>query len=184
MAMQRELILFLCILILGRAAVILNDCQLIEALNGQLLYDNRLKYMSDYFPTDYRLYVKYEEVLRCQNITTLIDKGITVKELRYLWGIINERILFTIQRVLPSRHPSYVYVSDLLMIFTELLPEKQEVENDIIREILDRLGASEDNSIKVKAVPPKALLDNCFRVLYALYKDECRLCNPSFIWAF
>ncbi|XP_063801934.1 interleukin-34 isoform X2 [Pseudophryne corroboree] len=175
--MRTGLVLFLCGLVLGKAAVIPNDCHTIDVLNGKLLYDNRVTYMYEYFPTDYKLQVKYEEVLRCQNITALINKGITVKELRYLWGIINYRVLSKMQAVLPLRHPSLSYVTELQLLFHELQKE-QEVESDVILEILERLDRTE-----VKSVSPKALLDNCFRVLYALYEDECKLCNPSILLA-
>ncbi|PIO38707.1 hypothetical protein AB205_0125630 [Aquarana catesbeiana] len=176
--MEARLLFLLCVLALGRAAVILNDCHIIQTLHGKLLYDNRVTYMREYFPIDYKLYVKYEEVLRCQNITTLINKGITVKELRYLWGIVNENILQTIQRALPLRHPTRPYIKELQIIFEALLRdtnEEQQVESNQIQEILDRLHQSTD---EVKAVTPKALLDNCYKVLYALYEDECALCNP------
>ncbi|XP_077309611.1 interleukin-34 isoform X2 [Lithobates pipiens] len=181
--MEARLLFLLCVLALGRAAVILNDCQIIQTLHGKLLYDNRVTYMREYFPIDYKLYVKYEEVLRCQNITTLINKGITVKELRYLWGIVNENILQTIQRALPLRHPTRPYITELQNIFGALLRgtnEEQQVESDQIQEILERLHQSKD---EVKAVTPKALLDNCYKVLYALYEVECALCNPSIILA-
>ncbi|XP_073461756.1 interleukin-34 isoform X2 [Aquarana catesbeiana] len=181
--MEARLLFLLCVLALGRAAVILNDCHIIQTLHGKLLYDNRVTYMREYFPIDYKLYVKYEEVLRCQNITTLINKGITVKELRYLWGIVNENILQTIQRALPLRHPTRPYIKELQIIFEALLRdtnEEQQVESNQIQEILDRLHQSTD---EVKAVTPKALLDNCYKVLYALYEDECALCNPSIIMA-
>ncbi|CAI9616612.1 unnamed protein product [Staurois parvus] len=178
--MEGRLLFLLCVLALGRAAVILNDCQIIQTLHGKLLYDNRVTYMREYFPIDYKLYVKYEEVLRCQNITTLKNKGITVKELRYLWGIINESILQTIQRALPQRHPTRPYITELQNIFKVLLrdTDEQQVESDLVLKLLEQLNQSED---RMKAVTPKALLDNCFKVLYALYEVECALCNPRMI---
>ncbi|XP_072278922.1 interleukin-34 isoform X2 [Pyxicephalus adspersus] len=175
--MEGRLLCFLCVLVLGRAAVI-NHCNLIQTLQEKLLYDNRVLFMREYFPKDYKLYVKYEEVLRCQNITTLIDKKITVEELRYLWGIVNEAALQTIEGVLPQKHPTRPYIMELQAIFKNLLGNtKEEEASDPIRDILYRLNQSEDTA-KVKAVPPKALLDNCYKVLYALYEDECALCEP------
>ncbi|XP_040185251.1 interleukin-34 isoform X4 [Rana temporaria] len=150
--METRLLFLLCVLALGRAAVILNDCQIIQTLHGKLLYDNRVTYM--------------------------INKGITVKELRYLWGIVNENILQTIQRALPLRHPTRPYITELQNIFEALLRdtnEEQQVESNQVLEILERLHQSKD---EVKAVTPKALLDNCYKVLYALYEEECALCNP------
>ncbi|CAH2323879.1 interleukin-34 [Pelobates cultripes] len=131
-------VLFLSILVLGRAAVIPNECKITEVLNDKLQYEKRLMYMSDYFPLDYKFLVKHEEVLRCHNITNLRNQGIPVKELRYLWGIVNERILFKMKSALPGRHPSLQYVTDLAAIFKELLKIRQ-VSNEIILGILTRL---------------------------------------------
>ncbi|KAM4614582.1 interleukin-34 isoform 1-T2 [Discoglossus pictus] len=175
--MLRGIILFLSILY-GEANVIPDrTCQIIRALNDKLLYERRSMYMGEYFPLDYKLYVTYEEVLRRSNITSLTKQGITVKELRYLWGIVNEGILLKIKAVLRRHHPSLDYVTDLHNIFKELLKE-EEVDNEINENILERLRTSEGLGPR-KAVFPKALMDNCFKVLYALYEEECGLCNPG-----
>ncbi|KAM4722979.1 interleukin-34 [Rhinophrynus dorsalis] len=166
-----------CILVLGSAAVISKECQIIHALHDKLLYEKRLLYMGEYFPLDYKLNVSYEEVLRCQNISSLLNQGITVKELRYLWGIVNESVLLKMKAVLPSRHPSLGYVSELLSIFKELLQYLQEAESEIVHDILGRLMKTKGPDAR-KPVKPKALLDNCFKVLYALYEEQCSLCNP------
>ncbi|XP_018429647.1 PREDICTED: interleukin-34, partial [Nanorana parkeri] len=102
-----------------------------------------------------------------------ISKGITVKELRYLWGIVNESILQTIQRALLERHPTRPFIAELQGIFNVLLRGTAEESEEVVK-IVDRLHNSED---KVKAVTPKSLLDNCNRVLYALYGEDCRLGN-------
>ncbi|XP_063293881.1 interleukin-34 isoform X2 [Pelobates fuscus] len=169
-------VLFLSILVLGRAAVIPNECKITEVLNDKLQYEKRLMYMSDYFPLDYKFLVKHEEVLRCQNITNLRNQGIPVKELRYLWGIVNERILFKMKSALPGRHPSLQYVTDLAAIFKELLKIRQ-VSNEIILGILTRLKVPNDVADR-KPVRPKALLDNCFKVLHELHREDCSLSNP------
>ncbi|XP_053304942.1 interleukin-34 [Spea bombifrons] len=164
-------------LALARAALVPNECQITKALNGKLLYDKRLMYMSDYFPLDYKLFVKHEEVLRFQNITSLMNQGIPVKELRYLWGIINERVLVRMKAVLPGRHPTFSYITELLAIFKELLQIQQEADNEIVLRIMKRLRLPQELTSQ-KPVRPKALMDNCFRVLFALYEEECGLCNP------
>ncbi|XP_053558266.1 interleukin-34 [Bombina bombina] len=180
--MQRRIILFLCVLDLWKAAMLQDECQITQILNGKLLYDNRLLYMEDNFPLDYKLYVTYEDVLRYQNITSLIKQGITVKELRYLWGIVNEGILLKIKAVLREKHPSFTYVSDLLTIFKALMDTQREREMEtnttIMQDILERRRIPDAIG---KPVRPKALMDNCFKVLYALYEEECGLCNPSYI---
>ncbi|XP_018116129.1 interleukin-34 isoform X2 [Xenopus laevis] len=180
--MQRGILLFLCTLVLGRTAVVYNKCRITRALNDKLLYDKRLTYMGDYFPKDYKIFVRYEEVLRCQNITSLNNQGITVEELRYLWGIINEEILIKIKKVLPDRHPSMGYIMELQKIFKELLRDDIEIQTEIIQDIMERLSRADDIG-PWKSVRPKALLDNCYRVLHALYEEECNLCKPSRLMA-
>ncbi|KAE8609194.1 hypothetical protein XENTR_v10011737 [Xenopus tropicalis] len=180
--MRRGILLFLCMLVLGRTSVIHYKCEFTHALNEKLLYDNRLTYMGDYFPKDYKIIVRYEEVLRCQNITSLRNQGTTVEELRSLWSIINEGILMKIIEVLPEKHPSFGYIKELLKIFTQLLPDNLKIQTEIIEDIMERLRKPDETG-PGKAVRPKALLDNCFRVLYALYEEECNLCNPSRLMA-
>ncbi|XP_068115681.1 interleukin-34 [Hyperolius riggenbachi] len=180
--MKGGILCFLCVLAQCRAAAIDKECKIIEMLSEKLHYENRTKYMQDYFPIDYRLYVKYEDVLRCENVTTLLqnNKGIAREELRYLWGIVNESILLSIKQVLRENHPTWKYIEELQTIFLKLLEgdHQEEVENTVVKEILERRGEPLDKA-KAKAVTPKALLDNCFRVLYALYGDDCRLYNAS-----
>uniref|UniRef100_A0A8C5R8L7 Interleukin-34 n=1 Tax=Leptobrachium leishanense TaxID=445787 RepID=A0A8C5R8L7_9ANUR len=175
--MEGAAALLLGILVLGRAAVIPNECQLTEVLDDKLLYEKRLMYMSDNFPMDYKFLVKHEEVLRSHNISNLRDQGIPVKELRYLWGIVNERILIKMKSMLPTKHPSVAYITDLQAIFKELLLGQEMPNNDVLHGILAKLKA-ERGTAERKPVRPKALLDNCFKVLYALYKEECGLSNP------
>ncbi|XP_069595635.1 interleukin-34 isoform X1 [Ranitomeya imitator] len=125
MAVQRGVVIFLWVLVLVRTAAIQDKCRIIELLSRKLQYENRIMYMRDYFPTDYQLPVKYEEILRCENISSLISKGISVEELRFLWGIVSENVLLSIWHVLPQRHPSCSYINDLKTIFTELHTSNQ-----------------------------------------------------------
>ncbi|XP_073420430.1 interleukin-34 isoform X1 [Dendrobates tinctorius] len=129
----------------------------------------------DYFPTDYQLPVKYEEILRCQNISSLVSKGLSVDELRFLWGIVSENVLLSIWHVLPQRHPSHSYINDLKTIFHELHAGNQPDLTDIAKDLVGRLWTPGD---KVKGVAPKDLLDDCWRVLDVLYQEECGLCLP------
>ncbi|XP_071973087.1 interleukin-34 isoform X2 [Engystomops pustulosus] len=140
-----------------------------------LSYENRILYMHDYFPIDYKLPVKYEEILQCQNITSLFSDGITVDELRFLWGIVNENILLSMLRALPERHPSRSYINDLKNIFKKLHNGIQPELSNTINDILARLLIPGD---RVKGVAPKNLLDDCFRLLDVLYQEECDLCLP------
>ncbi|KAM3920676.1 interleukin-34 [Leptodactylus fuscus] len=173
MAIQKGVIFFLCVLNLVRTAVIQDECHFIELISRKLQYENRIMYMRDYFPTDYQLPVKYEEIFQCQNITNLISEGTTMEELRFLWDIVSENVLLSIWRVLPQRHPSQSYISDLRNMFNALHVSPQPELSDVIKDILGRLWTPGN---KVKGVSPKDLLDDCLRVLDALYQEECNLC--------
>ncbi|XP_077145055.1 interleukin-34 [Ranitomeya variabilis] len=175
MAVQRGVVIFLWVLVLVRTAAIQDKCRIIELLSRKLQYENRIMYMRDYFPTDYQLPVKNEEILRCENISSLISKGISVEELRFLWGIVNENVLLSIWHMLPQRHPSRSYINDLKAVFTELHTGNQPDLTDIAKDIVGRLWTPGD---KVKGVAPKDLLDDCWRVLDILYQEECGLCLP------
>ncbi|XP_056381398.1 interleukin-34 [Hyla sarda] len=175
MTVQRGVLFFLWVLVLARAAVIQEECRIIELISRKLLLENRITYMRDYFPIDYQLSVKYEEIFQCQNITSLINEGIMVDELRFLWGIISENVLQSIWRVLPPRHPSHSFISDLKNIFNALHIGAQPELSDITKDILRRLWTPGN---KVKRVTPKNLLDDCVRVLDLLYQEECDLCLP------
>ncbi|CAN2389286.1 hypothetical protein PRIEUP_LOCUS5699 [Pristimantis euphronides] len=182
MAVQRAVVFFLCALVLARTAVMRDDCQMIELTSRKLLHENRILYMSDYFPIDYQLAVKYEEILQCQNISSLIKDGISLNDLRYLWGIISENLLQRIWDMLPQRHPSRAYISDLKDIF-KLLHIDYTVRNaasiqhpsDHITDIQTRLWTAGD---KWTNVTPKNLMDDCLRVLNVLYQEQCQLCVP------
>ncbi|XP_073515929.1 interleukin-34 [Phyllobates terribilis] len=175
MAVQRGVVIFLWVLVLVRTAAIQDKCRIIELLSRKLQYENRIMYMGDFFPTDYRLPVKYEEILRCQNISGLISKGISVDELRFLWGIVSENVLLSIWHVLPQRHPSSSYINDLKTILNVLHVGDQPDLTDIVKDIVGRLWTPGD---KVKGVAPKDLLDDCWRALDVLYQEECVLCLP------
>ncbi|XP_073420431.1 interleukin-34 isoform X2 [Dendrobates tinctorius] len=175
MAVQRGVVFLLWVLVLVRTAAIQDKCRIIELLSRKLQYENRIMYMRDYFPTDYQLPVKYEEILRCQNISSLVSKGLSVDELRFLWGIVSENVLLSIWHVLPQRHPSHSYINDLKTIFHELHAGNQPDLTDIAKDLVGRLWTPGD---KVKGVAPKDLLDDCWRVLDVLYQEECGLCLP------
>ncbi|XP_075704249.1 interleukin-34-like [Rhinoderma darwinii] len=174
MSALRGVVFFLCVL--GRTAVILDECRIIELISRKLMIENRVMYLRDFFPIDYQLPVKYEEILRCQNVTSLINEGITVKELRFLWGIVNDNVLLSIRSALPQKHPSRSYINDLKEIFKLLHLDAQPELSDVIQDVLQRLWTPGN---KVKGVAPKFLLDDCVRVLDVLYREECDRCLPS-----
>ncbi|KAM4018398.1 interleukin-34 isoform 1-T1 [Anomaloglossus baeobatrachus] len=176
MAVQRGVVFFLWVLVLGRTAVIQDKCRIVELLSRKLQYENRILYMHEYFPTDYQLPVKHEEILRCQNITSLVSKGVSVDELRFLWGIVSENVLLSIWRVLPQRHPSRTYVNDLKTIFHVLHVGDRLDLSDRVKDIVGRLWTPGGAVI---GVSPRDLLDDCLRVLDVLYQEACALCLPS-----
>ncbi|XP_069824733.1 interleukin-34 [Dendropsophus ebraccatus] len=175
MTVQKGIVFFLWVLVLVRTAVIQDECQIIKLISRKLASENRITYMHDYFPIDYQLPVKYEEILQCQNVTSLISEGIEVDELRFLWKIISENVLMSILNVLPQKHPSRSYISDLKDIFNALHISAQPELSDFIKDLLRQLWTPGD---KVKGVAPKDLLDNCLRALDILYQEECGLCLP------
>ncbi|XP_040265956.1 interleukin-34 [Bufo bufo] len=176
MAMQRGVIFFLWVLVLARTAVIQDQCRVIELISRKLRLENRIMYMHDYFPIDYQLLVKHEEILGCQNVSNLVNDGITVDELRFLWGIVSENVLQSVWSILPPRHPSRSYVSDLRNVFNVLHTGAQPELGDNIKDVLERLWTPGD---KMTSVAPKDLLYDCLRVLDILYREDCDLCVPG-----
>ncbi|KAM4018399.1 interleukin-34 isoform 2-T2 [Anomaloglossus baeobatrachus] len=150
MAVQRGVVFFLWVLVLGRTAVIQDKCRIVELLSRKLQYENRILYM--------------------------VSKGVSVDELRFLWGIVSENVLLSIWRVLPQRHPSRTYVNDLKTIFHVLHVGDRLDLSDRVKDIVGRLWTPGGAVI---GVSPRDLLDDCLRVLDVLYQEACALCLPS-----
>ncbi|XP_072492702.1 interleukin-34 isoform X1 [Notamacropus eugenii] len=149
------------------------ECAITGSLRDKLQYKNRLRYMKHYFPIDYRISVPYEGVLRLANITRLQQAEVSQPNLRYLWASLNCNTMEIIQNVLLENHPSWNYIKEIY----ELLIYVREIAMDLqvdpqVETILTLANSGRDR----KLVKPKALLDNCYKVMDLLY---CLCCKES-----
>ncbi|KAJ8398608.1 hypothetical protein AAFF_G00421360 [Aldrovandia affinis] len=170
-------------------------CKSMNTLKASLNLINRRQYMKHNFPINYTIRVHYEEVFRVHNISRLRARvqGLEARELQNLWLLVNQQVLKRILRVLPERHPSHKYTSDLENLFRmvqqvfqqvfqqqQLGPQGEEREPpERIQEILDRMSDPDVKVWKWKSVRPKALLDNCYRTMHCLFQD-CFQSNEDF----
>ncbi|XP_017917164.1 interleukin-34 isoform X2 [Ovis aries] len=149
-----------------------DECAITGFLRDKLQYRNRLQYMKHYFPINYRVSVPYEGVLRTANITRLRAR-VSQQELRYLWVLVSLSATEWVQEVLLEGHPSRKFLEE---VHTLLLDVKQGLRgmevSPQVEAVLNLLSAPGS----LKLVRPKALLDNCFRVMELLY---CPCCKES-----
>ncbi|XP_068849380.1 interleukin-34 [Capricornis sumatraensis] len=150
-----------------------DECAITGFLRDKLQYRNRLQYMKHYFPINYRVSVPYEAVLRTANITRLQRARVSQQELRYLWVLVSLSATEWVQEVLLEGHPSRKFLEE---VHTLLLDVKQGLRgmevSPQVEAVLNLLSAPGS----LKLVRPKALLDNCFRVMELLY---CPCCKES-----
>ncbi|KAL1287934.1 IL34 [Ovibos moschatus] len=150
-----------------------DECAITGFLRDKLQYRNRLQYMKHYFPINYRVSVPYEAVLRTANITRLQRTRVSQQELRYLWVLVSLSATEWVQEVLLEGHPSRKFLEE---VHTLLLDVKQGLRgmevSPQVEAVLNLLSAPGT----LKLVRPKALLDNCFRVMELLY---CPCCKES-----
>uniref|UniRef100_A0A8B9TRM6 Interleukin-34 n=1 Tax=Anas platyrhynchos TaxID=8839 RepID=A0A8B9TRM6_ANAPL len=161
----------LCVLaVLRLEAAALGECELARLLRDQLGYEKRLQYTKHYFPVGYTLRVQYEEVLRPANITRL--GAASEASLRYLWFHVSAQAVRRLHQVLPEQHPSWPYTRGLGRLLDALVGEFSPATEvtAAVAELVQRLHSSER---RPKAVRPKALLDNCLRVLRMLFQAPC-----------
>lgn len=100
------------------------------------------------------------------------NRGFTESDLKLLWVFINSQVLETILDVLPKRHPSRTYVEDVALLFNYLRMGVEEMIEDIederVEEILYRISDMDVESRR-RWIRPKALFDNCYRVLKQIF---------------
>ncbi|KAH1181616.1 interleukin-34 [Mauremys mutica] len=175
--MQRGYVPFLySVAVLGLAAAVPEECTIIEALQNKLTYQQRLQYMKHYFPINYTVNVQFEEVLRPSNITRLREQDVSELSLRCLWLSVNSQVLPKIRAVLLEKHPSWEYIQDLCVLFEQLDEEYEDCNQgkmdttvwDVVEQVL-----TGDAGSSRKPVRPKALLDNCVKVMRMLYNESC-----------
>ncbi|NWU64183.1 IL34 protein, partial [Pterocles burchelli] len=162
--------------VLGLEAAAPGECELTRLLRDKLQYEMRLQYMKHYFPIDYTLRVQYEEVLRPANITRLRNGTVSEVALRYLWFHISSQAVLHIREVLPEQHPSWRYTRELCRLFDALGTEYSKYQQTDVEAVvanLVKLVHSGDTQSRRKAVRPKALLDNCLKVMWMLYGAPC-----------
>ncbi|KAF1534608.1 Interleukin-34, partial [Eudyptula albosignata] len=133
-------------------------------------------FQKHYFPIDYTVQVQYEEVLRPSNITRLRNGTVSDAALRYLWFHVSSQAVLRIREVLPEKHPSWKYTQELCQLFDALGKEYSKYrQTDVEAVVADlvKLVHSTGAESRRKAVRPKALLDNCLKVMRMLYGAPC-----------
>ncbi|NXG68882.1 IL34 protein, partial [Baryphthengus martii] len=162
--------------VLGLEAAAPGECELTHLLQDKLRYEMRLQYMKHYFPIDYMVRVQYEEVLRPSNITRLRNRTVSEVALRYLWFHVSSQAVLRIREVLPEKHPSWKYTQELGQLFDALGEEYSKYRQTDVEEVvadLVKLVHSGGTKSRRKSVRPKALLDNCLKVMWMLYRAPC-----------
>ncbi|XP_038663031.1 interleukin-34 [Scyliorhinus canicula] len=161
--------------LLGVLATVDSLCVHLEELHSKLQYRQRVRYMKDYFPVNYAVKVHYEDIYRTINVTRMQNQNFTEMNLKLLWVYINSQVLETVLEVLPKRHPSRTYVEDISTLFSYLRMNVEEmvsdIEDDRVEEILSHVSDIDDES-KRKSIRPKALFDNCYRVMKQLFQCD------------
>ncbi|XP_004431875.1 PREDICTED: interleukin-34 [Ceratotherium simum simum] len=148
------------------------ECAITGFLRDKLQYRNRLQYMKHYFPINYRVSVPYEGVLRMANITRLRRARVSQQELRYLWVWVSLSATESLQEVLLEGHPSWKYLEEVHTLLLDVQQSLKDVEvSPKVEALLSLLSAP---GLSLKLVRPKALLDNCFRVMELLYCPCCK----------
>ncbi|XP_006747933.1 interleukin-34 isoform X1 [Leptonychotes weddellii] len=150
------------------------ECAVTGFLRDKLQYRNRLQYMKHYFPINYRVSVPYEGVLRRANITRLQKARVSQQELRYLWVWVSLSATESVQEVLLEGHPSWKYLEEVHTLLLDVQESLRDVEvGPKVEAVVSLLSGPR---LSLKLVRPKALLDNCFRVMELLY---CSCCKQS-----
>ncbi|XP_026931986.1 interleukin-34 isoform X2 [Acinonyx jubatus] len=149
------------------------ECAVTGFLRDKLQYRNRLQYMKHYFPINYRVSVPYEGVLRMANITRLRAQ-VSQQELRYLWVWVSLSATESVQEVLLEGHPSWKFLEEVHTLLLDVQQGLTDVEvSPKVEAVVSLLSTPR---LSLKLVRPKALLDNCFRVMELLY---CSCCKQS-----
>lgn len=148
------------------------ECAVTGILREKLQYRNRLLYMKQYFPINYRVSMPYEGVLRAANVTRLQRARVSQRELRHLWAWVSLSATEAVQEVLLEGHPSWKYLKDIHYLLVEAQQALGAVElSPPVEAVLSLLST---RGLSLKLVRPKALLDNCLRVMELLYCSCCK----------
>ncbi|XP_040299024.1 interleukin-34 isoform X4 [Leopardus geoffroyi] len=124
------------------------ECAVTGFLRDKLQYRNRLQYMQ-----------------RAQ---------VSQQELRYLWVWVSLSATESVQEVLLEGHPSWKFLEEVHTLLLDVQQGLTDVEvSPKVEAVVSLLSTPR---LSLKLVRPKALLDNCFRVMELLY---CSCCKQS-----
>ncbi|XP_043455576.1 interleukin-34 isoform X3 [Prionailurus bengalensis] len=124
------------------------ECAVTGFLRDKLQYRNRLQYMQ-----------------RAQ---------VSQQELRYLWVWVSLSATESVQEVLLEGHPSWKFLEEVHTLLLDVQQGLMDVEvSPKVEAVVSLLSTPR---LSLKLVRPKALLDNCFRVMELLY---CSCCKQS-----
>ncbi|XP_068169121.1 interleukin-34 isoform X2 [Antennarius striatus] len=155
-------------------------CTPLKTLNYSL--SHRQQYMKHNFPINYTIRVHSYEVFKLSNISTMRLQAEDLV-LQRLWFLVNQGVLKKIIRVLPEKHPSRSYASELERrfkdaegVFVQSHPAEvfQQELPETIQEAWDHLTEEPDRVLESRwrFATPKALLDNFCHTMHCLF-SEC-----------
>ncbi|KAJ1081895.1 hypothetical protein NDU88_002067 [Pleurodeles waltl] len=132
------------------------------------------------FPINYTIDVPRILIFRKRNVTQLLRNWkVNMEDLRLLWGSVSRNVLQKILAVLtPEKHPSWNFTHELLAIINAMVADMAPPQSEFVIQRIKRV-LNPKPADAIKSVHPKALVDNCYRVLLVLYKDACNLKDAS-----
>ncbi|KAF3689128.1 Interleukin-34 [Channa argus] len=161
-------------------------CTPLRTLSDSL--SHRRRYMKHNFPINYTIKVHQKELFKLKNISRmkLRVEGLEDFILQRLWFQVNQGVLKKILRVMPERHPSRPYTTELEKRFRDVegvfvqshhAEVFQQEPPETIQDIWDRLTEEPDRvpDSSWRFASPKSLLDNLYRTMYCLFSE----CFPS-----
>ncbi|XP_031420226.1 interleukin-34 isoform X1 [Clupea harengus] len=152
-------------------------CKALTVVNNSLGVKERIHFMRHNMPINYTIRVHYEEIFKLKNVSRLRRnvEGLEDVDLQVTWLRVNLGILKKITSVLPKKHPSYNFTSNLETLFLsveQIFPEGRDPP-ERIQQIWDALGSSLGKRWNVAT--PKSLLDNCYQTMHCIFSS----CFPS-----
>lgn len=162
------------LLVIFKVDAISLDCVAPATLHAKLKFENRVSFMKYNFPINYTIDVPRILIFRKRNVTRLLrDWKVNTDDLRPLWGSVSRNVLQKILAVLtPEKHPSWSFTNELLAIINAMVADMPQPQSEFVIQRIKRV-LNPKPADTIKSVHPKALVDNCYRVLVVLYKDSC-----------
>ncbi|XP_061630903.1 interleukin-34 isoform X1 [Phyllopteryx taeniolatus] len=158
-------------------------CTPLRTLDDNL--SHRRRYMKHNFPVNYTIRVHREEVFKLSNISRMRLNVDNLEEFHFqrMWFLVNHGVLKRIIRVMPERHPSRPYTTELEKrlqdaegVFVQSHPPEvfQQELPDAVQDIWDGLTEESDRvpESSWRFASPKSLLDNFCHTMYCLF-SEC-----------